>query len=57
MPTDDCTFTVGFERVAATRMNVTVAPSNPATRYYVGLCDASNLDRYTTDELAGQFIA
>lgn len=57
VPTDDCTFTVGFERVAATRMNVTVAPSNPATRYYVGLCDASNLDRYTTDELAGQFIA
>lgn len=56
-PTDACTFTLAFGEVTATRMQVEVVPSNPATRYYVGICEASNLDRFTPDELAGQFIA
>lgn len=55
--TDDCTFGVGFEQVETARMNVVVTPSNQETRYYVGICDASNLKRYTPDELAALLIA
>ena len=53
---DDCTFTIGFEQVASTRFHVLVRPSNPSTRYYVGIGSAIQLDRYTPDELAGKFI-
>lgn len=56
VPTDACTFRIGFERVETSRMHVTVEPSDPATRYYVGLTAAANLDRYTVDELAAALI-
>lgn len=54
--TDDCTFDITFSDVTATSMNIDVVPSNPSTRYYVGMCQASNLNSFSPDELAQQFI-
>lgn len=54
--TEDCTFDVTFSEVTSTSMNIDIKPSNPSTRYYVGMCQASNLNSYSPDELAQQFI-
>ena len=56
VPEDDCAFKISFSDVTTTSMNVDIKPSNPSTRYYVGLCNASSLETYSPDELALQFI-
>lgn len=55
--TDDCRFDLTVTDVTATSMKIGVAPTSDATRYYIGVCRSSVLDRYSLDELAARLIA
>lgn len=37
VPTDDCTFGISFRNVSVTAFDISVRPSNAATRYYFGV--------------------
>ncbi len=55
--TDDCRFELSVSDVTATSMKIGVVPTSDATRYYIGVCRSSVLDKYSLDEVADMLIA
>ncbi len=55
-PTDNCTFAISFENVSVTAFDISVRPSDPATRYYIGVCSKELYDKNTPSSLADAFI-
>ncbi len=45
VPTDDCTFGISFRNVSVTAFDISVRPSNAATRYYIGVCSKELFDK------------
>lgn len=55
-PTDNCTFAISFENVSVTAFDISVRPSNAATRYYIGVCSKELYDKNTPSSIADAFI-
>ena len=56
VPTDDCTFGISFRNVSVTAFDISVRPSNAATRYYIGVCSKELFDKNTPSSIADAFI-
>ena len=56
VPTDDCTFGISFRNVSVTAFDISVRPSNAATRYYIGVCGKELFDKNTPSSIADAFI-
>lgn len=54
--TDPCTFRIEFARVEQLEFAFTVTPTDPATRYYIGLSDGSVLQQKSPEQIATDFI-
>ncbi len=54
--TDNCTFGISFSNVSATAFDISVQPSDPATRYYIGVCTKKLYDENTPASIADAFI-
>lgn len=57
IPTDDCTFDIGFANVTTSAFDVLVHPSSAATRYYIGVCPKELFDSMGPAAIADKFIA
>ncbi|MDE6862043.1 MAG: hypothetical protein K2J31_04785, partial [Alistipes sp.] len=53
---DDCTFEVSVTEVKDMDMRVKVIPSNPQTRYYVGLIDEEKCVNYNDEQMVQRII-
>lgn len=56
VPTDDCTFQFEFPYIYPNNLVVKVTPSNEATRWYVYICSANELNSKTPNYLADHLI-
>lgn len=54
--TDNCTFGISFSNISATAFDISVQPSDPATRYYIGVCTKKLYDENTPAYIANAFI-
>lgn len=51
-----CRFEISCSNITTSSFDVSVSPSDPATRYYVGICSKTDWDGYTPEQIAAMLL-